>query len=157
MLAHRRHFSGVHQHSPWQAGITVPGDGKGPQKNASSEDVDLEVFDETLCQASPEGVRFPVKAFAQMCLTEPPNALRLESHVVETLVLGSDDVASIGASVVSGGSTEHGEDDWVALGSAKRDGLDAICAFHGVGGWSSVTESAVPWQEVLWDWYDARF
>lgn len=175
VLTHRRHFARVHKCSPWQAGITLPQYGSGSRKRASS-DVDLEVSEETSSQFSSEGVRFPVKAFAQMCLTDPSSALRLESHVVETLVLGSCSVvAGAGSSVESRSSSKHGGDDWVALDGVKRNGLDAICEFHGVGGWSSVNRGgrvgsgvgvgvgaatergAPPWQEVVWDWYDSRF
>lgn len=175
MFAHRRHFAEVHQRSPWQqADVTLPEDGS--QKATPSPDVvELEVLEEGLSQVSPDGdVRFPVKAFAQMCLAQPSSALRLESHVVETLVLGCD-VATChaGASVGAGsGTTTRGGDDRIALDAAKRDGLDAICEFHGTGGWTSVDRqglvtggagvekaesAAAPWQEVVWDWYDARF
>lgn len=176
VLVHRRHFAGVHNRSPWQAGITLPEDGSGSRDRAPS-DVHVEVLEEKLSQVSSEGVRFPAKAFAQMCLTDPSSALRLESHVVETLVLGSCSgrVAGVGDSSVESGSSAEQGGDYLTLESAKNDGLDAICEFHGVGGWGLVdrggrvgsgagvgvdaaTESgSPPWQEVVWDWYDTRF
>lgn len=121
-----------------------------------------------------EGPRFPVKAFAQMCLGQPSSTLRLESHVVETLVLGSGlDVgvglgnADDGVTSGAGGRSSFGGDDLAALNSARRDALEAICDFHGTQGWSSVDRSGLagsekagnlaPWHEVVWDWYDARF
>lgn len=111
------------------------------------------------------GPRFPVKAFAQMCLGQPSSTLRLESHVVDTLVLGSG-VAEEGAPL--GGGSEYGRsfgrDDVVAVKRAKREALEAICEFHGTQGWSAVdpigmvsAEKPEIWQEVVWDWYDARF
>lgn len=173
MPAYRRHFAGVHKCSPWRTDLALQDDGNGSREK-SSDVVGLDGSENTLFQASDEGVRFPVKAFAQMCLTEPSSALRLESHVVETLVLGSesDPASAASALVASGNSTTPSGDGRVDLGGAKRDGLDAICDFHSVCGWSTVdregrvtcgagrgraTESAVPWQEVVWDWYDARF
>lgn len=114
--------------------------------------------------------RFPVKAFAQMCLGQPSSTLRLESHVVETLVLGSGlNNADADAPSGAGGRTTIGGDDMVSLNSARRDALEATCGFHGTQGWSHVdrgglavgghdgTESPVPWQELVWGWYDARF
>lgn len=110
--------------------------------------------------------RFPVKAFAQMCLGGPSGTLRLESHVVETLVLG----CGLGHTDVppgAGSSASFDGDDVVALSAVKRDALEAICEFHGTQGWTCVdgkglvgsgeAESGAPWQEVVWEWYDARF
>lgn len=134
------------------------------------------------------GSRFPVRAFAQMCLRQPSSELRLESHVVETLVLGSADTdtniagakASLPSSSAGGNSSGScgGADsvDMASLYDAKRNGLEAICEFHGADGWSWVdragliaggvvngvgvdnkTESSLTWQEAVWHWYDARF
>lgn len=120
------------------------------------------------------GPCFPVKAFAQMCLGQPSSTLRLESHVVETLVLGSgvsvgDGVGNADVDVPSGtsDSSSFGRDELVALNSARRHALEAICEFHGTQGWSAVDRrglagsekagSLAPWQEAVWDWYHARF
>lgn len=132
--------------------------------------------DTSLVEPLSDETRFPVKGFAQMCLDERSSTLRLESHVVETLVLGSmgpDDTVP-DANLASGGGLSNGRD---ALAVARKDGLSAICEFHGTGGWSMVDHqgligngdvgssgggddkngSAEPWREVLWKWYDARF
>lgn len=187
---HRAHFEEFHRHSPFRAmrDLASPdGGGDGSQREVSPDvDVDVPVDNdgcgevvsvEESCRPShsrhlsqrspaPGSPGFPVKAFAQMCLGQPSSSLRLESHVVETLVLGSGlglgnaDVDVDAPSSVGGG-------DLVALSGANRDALEAICEFHGTQGWSSVdrrglvgsekAESPAPWQEVVWDWYDARF
>lgn len=104
-----------------------------------------------------DDIRFPVRAFADMCLSSPSASLRLERHVVDTLVLGSE-IADSNESLVGG---KH----FLDVEVAKRSGLDAICNFHGVEGWNKVdaqgradgVEGPKPWQKLLWDWYDARF
>lgn len=109
-----------------------------------------------------------------MCLGQPSSTLRLESHVVETLVLGSAD--NCVGSGVFGGAVD--DDDLAAFRGAVRYGLEAICEFHGVDGWSWVeggglvagssakvtagvgvdtAETSTTWQEAVWGWYDARF
>lgn len=134
-IADRRYFSQLHDKAPWQS-LPRPHNGvAGGCPEALT------------AEASP----FPAKAFAQMCLDMPLATLRLERHVVDTLVLGSnsatDDVNAVGMDMV------------------KRDGFDAICEFHGAERWGLVdsqglvkgTASAVPWHEIVWEWYDARF
>jgi len=158
----RRHFAEFHQRSPFQAPsledreATRDGDCDHNDGGGGGDDRD------------DVGDRFPVKAFAQMCLGERSGTLRLESHVVETLVLGSTDTCvDAGPSFVAG----SGGGDLAALHGARRDSLEAICEFHGVDGWTWVdrgglvvngvgvdkAETSATWQEAVWDWYDARF
>lgn len=159
---HRRYFSEFHQHSPWHnAPLPCPG-----------HDLEQGVIKEyrpsnSWCRCTSPDPRFPVKAFAQMCLSETSSTLRLESHVVETLVLGSGMATS--ATNASSPSRSGCTDGVAALDRARRDGLSAICEFHGTDGWREVDnrgvvadgvdmpENSPPWQEVVWEWYDARF
>ena len=159
LSARRTYFDKVHHQSPFADGLlrslalhAIPGfGGRG--------DVTAEIG-----SVEGGGARFPVKAFAQMCLGRPGSTLRLESHVVETLVLGSD---VGGAKTVGVPPAGAGDRSSPALKSAKKDALEAICEFHGTQGWSGVDNlgmvrseeggSPEPWQEVVWEWYDARF
>lgn len=83
-----------------------------------------------------------------MCLDLSSSSLRLERHVVETLVLGS---------------RSHPVD--ATLETARIEGLDALCEFHGLDRWISVdalghvedTFANKSWLEEMWDWYDARY
>ncbi|CAN0225600.1 unnamed protein product, partial [Ectocarpus sp. 13 AM-2016] len=155
----RRYFSEFHQHSPWHnAPLSCP-------RHDLERGVIKEESRHSPCP-SPDP-RFPVKAFAQMCLSETSSTLRLESHVVETLVLGSGMATSATSTSKAGGS--GCADGVAALDDARRDALSAICEFHGTDGWRDVDhrgvvtdgvdmpENAPPWQEVVWEWYDARF
>eukprot|EP00903_Cladosiphon_okamuranus_P010745 g10156.t1 len=178
----RTYFEDFHRDSPFTAKSTsnrslafdgdVEGDGSQSELSPSP---DVDVVDRCgvgVGSAAGWVPSFPVKAFAQMCLGQPSSTLRLESHVVETLVLGSGGSVGVGNAddgVPSGArdSSSFGGDDLGALNSARRHALEAICEFHGAQGWSSVNRrglagsekagSLVPWQEAVWDWYDARF
>ncbi|CAM9677922.1 unnamed protein product [Ectocarpus sp. 8 AP-2014] len=155
----RRYFSEFHQHSPWHnAPLSCP-----------RHDLEREVIKEENRHSScpSPDPRFPVKAFAQMCLSETSSTLRLESHVVDTLVLGSGMATSATSTSQAGGS--GCTDGVAALDDARSDALSAIREFHGTDGWREVDhmgvvtdgvgmpENAPPWQEVVWEWYDARF
>ncbi|CAN0378260.1 unnamed protein product [Ectocarpus fasciculatus] len=157
----RRYFSEFHQQSPWHnAPMPCP-------RHDLKRGVIKEENRHSISSCTSPDPRFPVKAFAQMCLSETSSTLRLESHVVETLVLGSSLATSATNSSSPGG--RGGTDGVAALDRARRDGLSAICEFHGTDGWREVDhrgvvadgvdmpENSPPWQEVVWEWYDARF
>lgn len=157
---HRCYFSEFHQRSPWHHA----------PRPCPRHDLERGVIKEENRHSScpSPDPRFPVKAFAQMCLSEMSSTLRLESHVVETLVLGSGMATSATRTSKAGGSGCT-DDSLAALDDARREGLSAICKFHGTDGWREVDhqgvvtdgvdipENAPPWQEVVWEWYDARF
>ena len=90
-----------------------------------------------------------------MCLGLSSGTLRLERHVVQTLVLGSEK----GQVKLSSGR------DVAAVETAEKVGLEAVSDFHGVDGWGLVdchgrvegSAGLEPWQEEVWGWYDARF
>ena len=90
-----------------------------------------------------------------MCLGLPSSTLRLERHVVHTLVLGSEK----GHVKFSSGR------DVAAVEMAERVGFEAVSDFHGADGWGLVdchgciegSAGREPWQEAVWEWYDARF
>ncbi|CAM9263233.1 unnamed protein product [Scytosiphon promiscuus] len=172
----RHYFAEFHRLSPWQAATPPRHEDESGRSRPAHTDKGVEGDDGSLGHPPPDEIRFPVKAFAQMCLDERSSTLRLESHVVETLVLGSrgshDDIS--GASLTGGGGKSYGRD---ALAVAKLDGLSEICDFHGTGGCSMVDRegllvdgdtgsgdgsddkvgSAEHWREAVWNWYDARF
>ncbi|CAN0159875.1 unnamed protein product [Ectocarpus sp. 6 AP-2014] len=155
----RRYFFEFHQHSPWH-NAPLPCPRHNLERGVIKED------NRHFSCPSPDP-RFPVKAFAQMCLSEMSSTLRLESHVVDTLVLGSGMATSATSTSRAGGS--GCADGVAALDDARSDALSAICEFHGTDGWREVDhrgvvtdpfgmpDNASPWQEVVWEWYDARF
>ncbi|CAM9165986.1 unnamed protein product, partial [Hapterophycus canaliculatus] len=173
----RRYFAEFHRLSPWQDATPPRQENQSKLSRPFSAGEGMKGDASSLVQPLSDEIRFPVKAFAQMCLDERSSTLRLESHVVETLVLGcvgsednNSDPTLTGdgcMSCASGGSD--------ALTVAKLDGLSAICEFHGTGGWRMVDPrglvvdgvggggfggreaSVEPWPEVVWNWYDARF
>lgn len=92
-----------------------------------------------------------------MCLGLPSATVRLERHVVETLVLGSKSRVrdSMCSDVRDTRDVEH----------ASENGFAAICEFHGADSWRLVDgegfvdgpEGVSTWQEEVWCWYNARF
>lgn len=93
--------------------------------------------------------RFPAKALGEMCHGKQSAILRLEQHVVDTLVLGSDRAFEI-----------------ESLEKARLEGLEATANFHGAREWRRVDHAGIgesshgerkPWQELVWDWYQERF
>eukprot|EP00904_Undaria_pinnatifida_P003373 jgi/Undpi1/13036/HiC_scaffold_8.g02699.m1 len=143
-----RHFEDFHRRSPWQASTLLQ---QGDQAQASPP------AESHLSSGNPSlpPSRFPAKAFSQMCLGLPSSTLRLERHVVQTLVLGSKK----GHVKLSGGG------DVAAVEMAEKVGLEAISDFHRADGWGlidcdgrvEVSSGMESWQEAVWEWYDARF
>lgn len=143
-LRRRRHFDVLHGKSPWER---IKSNRGNIGEQAPAERYPLT---EALSTLKP---RFPSKAFAQMCLDLSSSSLRLERHVVDTLVLGSVDTTK--------------SRDFLKLESARIEGQDALCEFHGLERWIPVDEhghiegvdilATKSWLEEMWGWYDARF
>lgn len=180
LLFHRRYFAEFHQLSPWQDATPPRRQDQSGRSTPFFSGQELAGGDRSSLQTASDDIRFPVKAFAQMCLDERSSTLRLESHVVETLVLGSmgsGDPNSGGSLTDGGGKSGVVSGGRDALDVAKLDSIRAICEFHGTDGWTMVDReglvvdgdvhtgsggnggegSAEQWREVLWNWYDARF
>lgn len=91
---------------------------------------------------SPSRPRFPARALGEMCVGLPSAKLRLERHVVETLLVGSKHVFE----------DENAE-------AIRLESLAATGKFHGCKDWKLVDSGGRPeaWWELAWEWYDERF
>lgn len=152
-VSNRRYFSELQSDSPW----TLPYHGDGAKPSPTNVSQDLAAGN----SGSYKALRppFPAKAFAQMCLGLPSATVRLERHVVDTLVLGSK------LHVRDGTSSSSGRDVTRDVQHTREEGFAAICEFHGSDSWRLVDEKGFvdgpegvfTWQEEVWRWYHARF
>lgn len=148
----RRYFSELQSASPW----TLPYHKDGAQASSADDSQGSVGYSER--KEHLVRPRFPAKAFAQMCIGLPSATVRLERHVVDTLVLGSK--SRVKDSMCSDGR------DARDVQRAREEGFAAICEFHGSDSWRWVDEkgyvdgpagSVSSWQEEVWCWYNARF